>query len=148
MLVNGGFEKRLKRWILGKNSKRAKIQLDPKQKVEGRLSLRVMKRGGMPIDIVRHNVENLPKGKQVEVSAMVRGKGVKNAWLKFFIWDTAGNTLHKEVDVANLRGTFDWKKVENTFVVPEGADSAAVQFWMVLGGTVWLDDVRVAPVDQ
>ena len=147
-ITNGGFEKGTRRWIIGSNSKRMKLTTDPNEKAEGRQSLRIAKRGGMPLDIVRRNVKGPEPGDTVMVSAMVKAIGAGNAWLKFFVWDRAGDVLIEDLDVASIRGTFDWKKVERTFTLPENYDSAAVQFWMVLDGTVWLDDVKVTPVDS
>ncbi|UCD29433.1 MAG: carbohydrate binding domain-containing protein, partial [Planctomycetota bacterium] len=127
---------------------RMKIASDRVNKTEGQRSLKITKRGGIPVDFIRQNLRNLSKGKQVNVSAMVKAQKAKNAWLKFYIWDASEKVLVKDVNLSQIAGTFDWKKIEKVFNVPTGANSAALQFLMVMDGTVWLDDIQVTPVNS
>jgi predicted esterase len=143
LISNGGFEQRTAGWIIGNNSRRLKLTPDAQEKAEGGQSLRISKTGGVPVDIMRVDVPRPPRGKKVNVSAMVKAQDARNAWLKFFIWDAQGNVLVEDLDIGRITGTFDWKKMEKTFAIPTSATKAAVQFWMVLDGTVWIDDVRV-----
>ncbi|MHC4441489.1 MAG: carbohydrate binding domain-containing protein [Planctomycetota bacterium] len=146
LIENGGFEKGRRGWMVANNSRRMKLASDRKDKYEGQRSLKISKRGGMPVDIIRQNVSGLAKGGKLSVSAMVKAQKATNAWLKFYVWDASEQVLVKDVDVSRIAGTFDWKKLEKTFAIPPEADLAALQFWMVMDGTVWLDDVRISPV--
>jgi hypothetical protein len=143
LISNGGFEKGVRGWIVGNNSRKLELGPDTENKIEGEQSLRITKEGGLPMDIVRVDVNRPPQGKAVTVSAMVKAQRASNAWLKFFIWDDQGTVLVEDLDIAQITGTFDWKKVDRQFTIPSNATKAAVQFWMVMDGTVWLDDVRV-----
>ncbi len=146
-LDNGGFERGTKGWIIGSNSGRIKLAPDRQEKTEGKQSLRITKTGGVPIDIVRIDAEGLIPGQTVEVSASIKAEKVGNAWMKFFVWDAAGDDLVSDVDVARIHGTHGWRTIKKRFTVPEGTQRAAVQFWMILDGTLWIDDVRIEPVD-
>lgn len=144
---NAGFEQGAKGWIIGDNSGRMELTPDKNAKTEGKQSLRITKTGGMPVDIVRINVPDITPGQTVDVSAKLKSKDAGNAWMKFFVWDADGNVLIEKLDVTRIHGTQDWRKAAKQFKLPEQADSAAVQFWMVMDGTVWIDDVRVEPVN-
>ena len=147
LLANGGFEKDTEGWIIGSNSGRMELSPDKEAKTEGEQSLRIAKTGGMPIDIVRINCDGLTPGQKVMVSAKIKAQDVGNAWMKFYVWDAEGNVLIKDIDVARIHGTYDWRTAKQRFTVPEGTTKAAIQFWMILDGTVWIDDVRVEPVE-
>lgn len=147
LLSNGGFERGTDGWIIGSNSGRMTLSPDQEDKAEGEQSLRINKTGGMPVDIVRINVKDLTPGQPVEVSAKIRAKSAGNAWMKFFVWDADGNVLIENLDVTRIHGTHDWRVASKRFMLPENADSAAIQFWFVMDGAVWIDDVRVIPVN-
>ena len=101
------------------------------------------KTGGMPLDVVRADIRRLTPGSRVKVSAQVKAKGVGNAFLKFWVYDDAGESLVRDVDVRQIRGSFNWKRIEKTYDLPKNAVSAAVMVVMVMGGDLWIDDVRV-----
>lgn len=147
LLANGGFEKETDGWIIGSNSGRMTLTPDKDVKTEGEQSLRIAKTGGMPIDIVRINCDGLTPGQKVTVSARIKAQDVGNAWMKFYVWDAEGNVLIEDLDVARIHGTYDWRTAKKRFTVPEGTTKAAIQFWMILDGTIWIDDVRIEPVD-
>jgi tetratricopeptide (TPR) repeat protein len=147
LLDNGGFERGTQGWIIGSNSGRMTLTPDTQEMAEGKQSLRITKTGGMPIDIVRINAKKLTSGQSVDVSAMIKAEDAVNAWMKFYVWDADGNVLIEDLDVTRIHGTHDWRKAGRRFKLPDNADSAAIQFWLVMGGTVWLDDVKVTPVE-
>ena len=124
-----------------------KLAPDRETKTEGKQALKITKTGGMPIDIVRINVSQITPGQTVEVSTMTKAEDAVNAWMKFYVWDTDGNVLIEDLDVVRIHGTHDWRTARKRFTIPDNADSAAIQFWFVMDGTVWLDDVRVTPVE-
>ena len=95
------------------------------------------------MDVIRCDIDKLPAGKSVVVSAMVKTKGVKNTFFKFFVYDDAGESLVNDVDVKRLTGSGDWTRIEKTFELPENAASGAVMIAVVLDGELWIDDVRV-----
>ncbi len=148
LLDNGGFERGTLGWIIGSNSGRMKLEPDQTDKTEGKQSLRITKTGGMPIDIVRINIEGLIPGQAVDVSAKIKTDNAANAWMKFYVWDTHGEVLVRNLDVARIHGTHGWRTVKKRYAIPQDTENAAIQFWMVMGGTVWIDDVRVEPVDS
>lgn len=147
LLLNGGFENGTAGWMILNNSGRATIEADRKEKKEGTRSMRIMKKGGIPIDVLRQNITELPKSKKLTISASIKSQGVKNAFLKFFIYDAQDNPLQDDVDVERVTGTADWRRVERTYEVPENAASAAVMVVMVLEGTMWVDEVEVRPAE-
>lgn len=147
LLKDGGLERGTEGWIIGSNSGRMELSPDKEKKAEGAQSLRIVKTGGMPVDIVRINCAGLTPGQKVTVSARIKAQDVGNAWMKFYVWDADGNTLIKDLDVARIHGTYDWRTAKKRFTIPDGTVGAAIQFWMVMDGTVWIDDVRVEPVE-
>jgi hypothetical protein len=147
LIKDGGAERGTEGWIIANNSGSMTTAADTQAKAEGEQSLRIAKTGGIPIDIVRINCDGLTPGKKVTVSAKIKAQDVGNAWMKFFVWDAEGNVLIKDIDVARIHGTYDWRTAKKRFTVPEGTTKAAIQFWMILDGTVWIDDVRVEPVE-
>lgn len=146
ILTNGGFENGTEGWIIGSNSGRMKLATDTNEKTEGKQSIKITKTGGMPIDIVRVNADGLIAGQVVDVSAKIKTNNVGNGWMKFYIWDTDGNVLIKNLDITRIHGTNNWRKVGRRFKLPANTSSASIQFWMILDGTLWIDDVRVSPV--
>jgi len=147
LLVNGGFEQGTRGWIIGSNSGRMNLSLDSQEKTQGKQSLKLTKTGGTPIDIVRINADNLVPGQRVEVSASVKADQVGNTWMKFYVWDADGKILIEDLDVTLIHGQHDWRTAKKRFTLPDDTDSVAIQFWMVMGGTMWIDDVRVKVVE-
>ncbi len=148
LLTNGGFERGAEGWIIGNNSNRiAELRPDTESKTEGKQSLKITKTGGVPIDIIRINAPKIVPGQTVEVSAAIKADQVGNAWMKFFVWDGDGNALIEDLDVTRIHDTHDWRTVSKEFVIPEGTQNAAIQFWMIMDGTMWIDDVRIESVE-
>lgn len=143
LVTNGDFEKNLRGWTVLNNSGRLKAERSDVAAHSGSQSLAIRKTGGMPMDVIRCDIEKLPAGKSVVVSAMVKTKGVKNTFFKFFVYDDAGESLVNDVDVKRLSGTGDWTRIEKTFELPENAAAGAVMIAVVLDGELWIDDVRV-----
>lgn len=148
LIRNGGFEHGMDGWIIANNSGRAEISVTQESPSRGKSCLHIKKEGGVPLDVVRLNVADLPRGGRVRVSAMVRSASADNSFFKFFIYDENEESLVEDVDVARIAGTGDWKKVSKVFRIPKKARSGAVMFVMVMGGEVWLDEVRVETVAQ
>jgi len=144
LLFNGGFELGDAGWMVVNNSDRATVTVDEKTKKEGKKSLHLSKRGGPPFDLIRNDLFDLPRGKKVKVSALVKAEGAERAILKFYLYDAEGETLNKNIDVAVITGSMSrWKEIDRTFDLPGEARSAAVMFLLVRGGEIWLDDVQV-----
>lgn len=143
LVTNGDFEKNLRGWTVLNNSGRLKAERSDASAHSGSQSLAIRKTGGMPMDVIRCDIDKLPAGKSVVVSAMVKTKGVKNTFFKFFVYDDAGESLVNDVDVKRLTGTGDWTRIEKTFELPENAAAGAVMIAVVLDGELWIDDVRV-----
>lgn len=143
LLENGDFEKHLRGWDILNNSGRMNAERSDSAAHSGTQSLAIRKIGGMPMDVVRCDIDTLPAGKTVVVSAMVKTKGVKNTFFKFFVYDSAGESLVDDVDVKRLTGTADWTRIEKTFELPANAASGAVMIAVVLEGEIWVDDVSV-----
>ena len=145
LLDNGDFANELDGWTVINNSSRLKAEATDAVSHSGRASLAIRKTGGMPMDVIRCDIAKVPAGKAVVVSAIVKTKGVKNTFFKFFVYDDAGESLVDDVDVKRLTGTADWTRIEKTFDLPENAASAAVMIAVVLEGELWVDDVQVTP---
>lgn len=144
LLFNGGFEKGDAGWMLVHNSERAAFTIDEKTRKEGKKSLHLSKTGGLPFDLIRNDLFDLPKGKKVKISALVKAEGAGRAILKLYLYDAKGETLDRNVDVAVITGSMSrWKEIDRTFDLPAEARSAAVMFLMMHEGDIWLDDVQV-----
>lgn len=145
LLANGGFEKGLDGWKVENESGTMKVEVDGKVRAEGKASARVVSAasGGFSNDRLVAEIRRLPAGKRVVVSARVQGEGLRNSFLKFFVFDAKGNVLINDCDVAKYSGTFDWRDADRKFTLPKEAVRAEVRFCMFLGGKAWLDDVRV-----
>lgn len=58
--------------------------------------------------------------------------------------ESAGDSLY----IPGPKGTEDWTKIENTFLIPEGTAVIRINLFMWLAsGTVWWDDAEVIPVE-
>ena len=147
LVENGGFEQRLRGWNALANSGRAEFEVVKQGARKGKHCLHITKAGGFPLDLVRADFD-VPAGRTVRVSAMLKGEGLGNAFFKFWVYDDAGKSLIEDVDVAHLRRTFGWKEFDKTYELPEGAKRAAVQFVMVMGGDLWIDEVSVTPTGK
>jgi predicted esterase len=113
---------------------------------EGKKSARVVSTfqgGGFSNDRLTAKIKRVPAGKRILVSARVQGEGLRNSFLKLFVFDAKGKSLVDDCDVARFSGSFDWRDVDRKFDLPAGAVRAELRFCMFLGGTAWLDDVKV-----
>ena len=143
LLPNGGFEKDLDGWMLINNSRRTTAEVQKKTKKEGKKALHIAKTGGMPLDLLRTEVKDIVPGTRVRVSMQVKGEGIGNAFVKFWAYDKDQKPLIQDVDVAQLRGNFGWKEIEKTYDLPKDTDNAHLQVVMIMGGELYVDDVRV-----
>ena len=146
LLANGGFEKDLEGWEAEHESGKMKVEIDAKVRAEGKKSARVVSAfagPGMSNDRLTARIKKIPAGKRVVVSARVQGEGLRNSFLKFFILDAKGNAIVEDCDVARFSGSFDWRDVDRKFDLPKEAVRVEVRFCMFLGGTAWIDDVKV-----
>ncbi len=144
LLSNGDFEDGSQTgWQLLDNSGRASAKIATKPAASGRYALHLTKQGGPPFDVLRADVSGLRGGESVRVSGRFRGAELGRAFFKFFAYDESDQPLINDVDIGQLQGTFDWKELEKTYRLPEGARQGAVMIVQVMGGDLWLDDVRV-----
>lgn len=148
LLPNGGFEDGLDGWMVVDNSGRLKAEASAEAKRRGDQGLRIEKSGGPPVDVIRANIAALPAGKRVKVSAMIKADKARNAWFKFFVYDDQGNVAVQDVDIKHITGSFGWRRFSKTYELPANAKSGAVIIMMVMGGTVYVDDVRVTPTEE
>ena len=145
LVENGGFEKGLDGWKVENETGKMTVSLDTKQKAEGKQAAHLVKPNATQNGNDRLTIElnKLPAGKTVVVSAKLAGKGLQNTWLKFFVYDAKGEVIVEECDIGQYRGTFDWRDVDEKFALPKEAVRAEVRLCMFMGGEAWLDDVRV-----
>ncbi|MCI0585478.1 MAG: erythromycin esterase family protein, partial [Planctomycetes bacterium] len=152
LVSNGGFEQGLKGWEVSNPSGVLKAEADGKVRRSGKASAHLVKRGGARLlaDGLVFALSKIPAGAKVSVSAQVRGKDMKNGWVKFSAYDEAGEQLLDAVAVneANLRGTFDWTEVKKEFEIPAKAVRADLALWLYLDGEAWLDEVEVIPLGK
>lgn len=142
LVRNGDFEREFSAWDTIHNSNTLKVATIAEGAAEGRWCLHLAKSGGAPMDVVHQDVP-LAGRTRVQVSALVKSKAAGNAFLKFFAYGPDGSVLDENVDIVNLRGDRDWSRVVRDYTLPAGAKTGAVMLVMVLGGEVWVDDVRV-----
>jgi len=148
LLENGGFEQALKGWKVNAMSGQARFELDTKTKRKGKRSLRVTKTGKFSHGDGCHLDFDLPAradGAQIRVSAQVKGKKLKNAWLRLQLMDAGGGYLLEDPDLHSpaINGTFNWRKLEKAWEVPAGARRGRILLDVYFGETIWLDEVEV-----
>lgn len=153
LLANGGFERGLEGWEARNVSGALTVDIDTKVRGAGKASARLLVRGGpgqFRADGLACPLPGIPAGVKVAVSAMVRGREMGNGWLKFTVYDGEGTQLldHVAVNDAGLTGTFDWRRVEREFEVPEEAVRAEICLFLYLDGECWLDEVSVVPLGK
>ncbi len=148
LLPNGSFESALDGWMVVNNSGRLKAEASAKARRKGDKGLRINKTGGPPVDVIRANLSDLPAGGRVKVSAMLKADKARNAWFKFFAYDDQGNVAVKNVDIKHITGSFGWQRVSRVYDLPANARTGAVIIMMVMGGTVYVDDIRVTPTEE
>lgn len=141
LLQNGGFEGGVVGWQAVNNSNRLKVSAVTDDKVQGEKALHLQKSGAVPLDLVSQQVA-LQAGTKLRFSCQVKTKQCKNAFLKLWVYDAEDKLVAEDVDVAQLRGSNDWRKLEKVVEIGKGT-RAVVQLVMVLGGEVWLDDCRL-----
>jgi len=145
LLQNGGFEGGVVGWQAVNNSSRLKVSAVTDDKVQGEKALHLQKSGAVPLDLVSQQVA-LPAGTKLRFSCQVKTKQCKNAFLKLWVYDAEDKLVAEDVDVAQLRGSNDWRKLEKVVEIGKGT-RAVVQLVMVLGGEVWLDDCRLESIE-
>lgn len=148
LLKNGSFENGLDGWMVVNYSGRLNAESSSKAARKGDKGLQINKTGGPPVDTIRANIISLPAGRRVKVSAMIKADNARNAWFKFFAYDDAGNVAVKDVDIMHITGSFGWQRVSRTYELPANTTTGAIIIMMVMDGTVYADDVRVAPTDE
>jgi len=140
---NGGFEDGMEGWKVNNPGGTLTADVDRKERKEGRAAGHVVKTGGFAGDWLYLPVDGLPGGERVTVSAFVRGKDLGNTWLKFVVFDGAGQSIVEDCDLRQLRSTFDWQKVERSFSLPKEAVRGELRLCMFMAGEAWIDEVRV-----
>lgn len=147
LAVNGGFEKGLDGWRTSNPSGAFQATADAKVRKAGRASAHLVKSGGSRImaDGLSLEIPKVPAGAKVAVSAQVRGKGMKNGWLKFQVYDASGEQVLDEVSVNDspFRGDFDWTAAKREFEIPPTAIRAELALYLYLDGEAWLDEVSI-----
>lgn len=96
------------------------------------------------------------KVKKIDISAYVKAKNVvmgKKPWqvarVNIEFKDGKGKRIGGWPIVANFDGTFDWKKIENSFQVPENTKRADVYCGLLeCSGEAWFDWVRFEGYDK
>lgn len=146
LLRNGDFEAGLEGWDVVVRNAGTDVTVEERGPYAGKRSLRIDKRGGMPPDLVSQRLDPLPKDGRLVVAGRIRCENAKNAWLKLRIRDANGRDLVEDVDVAHCTGTQEFELVQKDFELPAGARHAQLEFMMVLGGTVILDELVVLAV--
>lgn len=142
LLRNGSFEDGGDGWQVIDNSGNLRHEQDRRSKKHGKASLHLTKTGGLPLDLLRQDVD-LPDGASVVTArAWVRSSKAGNAFVKCFLFDAAGETVHADVDLVHLRGDRDWQQVEKSWP-KQTAVRAAFQVVLVLGGEVWIDGAEL-----
>ena len=145
LLQNGGFEGGVVGWQVVDNSTRLLVAAVTDDKVQGEKALHLQKRGALPLDLISQQVA-LRSGTKLRFSCQVKTKDCKNAFLKLWVYGAKDQVVAEDVDVAHLRGSGDWRKLEKVVEVGKGT-RALVQLVMVLGGEVWLDDCRLESIE-
>lgn len=141
LLGNGGFEQGRAEWRLIDNSGTAKAEPDKKQKSEGKQALRFAKPAAGKIDLLTQEVA-LPDGATVTFALRLKSEGAGNAWVKVWLYDGADKAVHEAADVVHVTKDGDWQLHTKSWP-KNGAVKAVVQFVLVSGGTLWLDDVAL-----
>jgi len=148
LLENGDFEQELKGWTVNATTGQAKFEIDSRTKKKGKRSLRVTKTGAFSHGDGCYLDFDLParaEGGRVRMSARIKAKKLKNAWLRMQLMDAGGGYLLDDVDLHNpaINGSFNWKKLEKTWDVPAGAKRGRVILDIYFGETIWLDEIEV-----
>lgn len=151
LLENGGFEQELKGWQVNATTGQAKFEIDTRTKKKGKCSLRVTKTGAFSHGDGCYSDFDLParaEGGQVRITARVKAKKLKNAWLRLQLMGDGGRYLLEDPDLHSpaINGTFNWKKLEKTWDVPAGATRGRVILDIYFGETIWLDQIEVVYV--
>jgi hypothetical protein len=144
LVANPGFEQGLEGWNAIDNSKHIEIAIAKDEHSAGKQSLHLKKTGAMPLDLVTQEIE-LPEGSTVTASVKYKSKAATNAWIKVWLYGDGDEAqdkqaLNKDADLARAVADGDWQKVEKSWDC-KGAKRAVVQFVMVMGGELWLDEV-------
>lgn len=144
LLANGDFEQGLDGWREIDNSGRLDAAVDKQRQHGGKQALHLGKTGGLPLDLVVQEIDDLPAKGKVTATAWLKSAGAKNAWIKVWLYGDGDQVLHEDVDLAHVTGDLDWQQFTKTWEVA-GAKRAVVQIVMVLGGELWVDDVSLVP---
>jgi hypothetical protein len=148
LLENGGFEQELEGWTVNASTGQAKFEVDTRTKKKGKRSLRVTKTGKFSHGDGCYYDFDLParaEGGRIRMSARVKAKKLKNAWLRMQLMDASGGYLLEDSDLHSpaINGTFNWRKFEKTWDVPPGAKRGRIILDVYYGQTIWLDQIEV-----
>ncbi|MBK8979221.1 MAG: hypothetical protein IPM29_25270 [Planctomycetes bacterium] len=142
LLRNGSFEDGTDGWVVSNNSGRLTAVIDDDNAVDGSRSLALRKTGGMPLDLLRQDVD-LRGAERVRVSCWTSSQAAGNAFVKFFAYDENDRPVHEDVDVVQLRGDRAGTVDAKSWELQGKAVRGTLMIVMVMGGEVHVDDVRV-----
>lgn len=151
-LVNLGFEQGTKGvphgWRFDAQGNDRRIEWSTENPYEGSKCVKVtVAPGSTPSWIAaRQSGIHVKSGRKYRFSAWIKGRDVVGSCG----WYAHIGNRKKEMMIApanmSAKGTFDWRKVEFEFVVPDGADTMSFGTVLYGTGTAWFDAVCFEPV--
>ena len=154
-LYNGDFESEPSGtpfdWRIESPGDDVKVAIDATVSHTGSHSLRIQFGGKENVNYSHTSQTAFIKPGRYRFTAFVRTQGITtDKGIAFHIFDDS--LSHQDVKTEQFVGTADWKKMEQTIVVPPGANLLTVQIvrprsWRedsYIAGTVWIDTVSLS----
>jgi hypothetical protein len=84
------------------------------------------------------------KGKQLKVSAFIKAENIKEQPPAVYLYmNLKDRSIKKMKALVAEKGTYNFKKYENTFLCHKDINSIRIFLWNMGTGTVWYDDVSI-----
>lgn len=95
-------------------------------------------------------VADVKPGQSLRLSGWVKAADVQGTGYAFLaFYPMAGNEWRSPRDIAQVRGTRDWKRFTEYFRVPAGVDRVDIRFGLhQASGTAYFDDIRLEEVEH
>lgn len=144
LLKNGGFEEDLNGWYTVDITKQGKAEiLDTAQ--EGKKSLRLERKGGQGVIMVRQNLRGFSGGRELTLSVSYRSLTGGKATVSIWGYDGKNDDPLLERDVISLTGKKkEWDRKEIQVKVSEKIQWMAIGIRVLEDGEFFFDDVSLS----
>ena len=122
------------------------VSVDSEHVLEGRQSLRVIKRPGDRLPAIRSRQIAVESGRDYRLSVSVRNEGC-SLKVNRIVQDASGKTNVRSDNIIDTSASStEWETFDETLSVAEGETQVLLIFLIDGSGTLWIDDVKLEAI--